>query len=70
LQQDNCTEGINMNKNEITELLKEILKKSLSFDIEKTSEYTGDMNGSGRLYEDIHTLRVMFDNDVICVVNL
>jgi hypothetical protein len=63
-------EGVTMSKDEMTELLKEILKKSLSFDVEKTSEYTGDMNGSGRLYEDIHTLRVMFDNDVIWLVNL
>lgn len=46
------------------------LKESLRIEVETTSEYTGDMDGSGRLYSDSHTINLVLDGDVISSISL
>lgn len=55
-----------MNREELIEILRE----SVRLDVETTSEYVGDMDGSGSLYKDFHTLKLVIDGEVISQVSL
>ena len=50
-----------MNKEEIFEYLKE----NLQINLKTTSEYTGGMDGSGKLYRDAHTIKLVLEGEVI-----
>lgn len=57
-----------MNTHDI-EQIKEVLKGSLSLDIETTSVYTGGLDGSA-LYKDSHTIVLKLDGEIISEVSL
>lgn len=42
-----------------------VIRTRLSIDTEKTREYAGNINGSGELYRDCITVRLLFDGEVI-----
>lgn len=43
----------------------ELLRETLSIKVNTTSEYTGGMDGSGKLYSDCHTVQLLLDGEVI-----
>jgi len=43
----------------------EYLQKNLRIEVKTESNYTGDMDGSGSLYSDSHTIELVLDGDVI-----
>lgn len=43
----------------------EIIRTRLSIDTKWTMEYMGDINGSGELYRDCKTVRLLLDGEVI-----
>lgn len=48
----------------------EFLRDSLRIEVETTREYTGDMDGSGSLYSNSHTVRLILNNEVISEASL
>jgi hypothetical protein len=50
-----------MEREEILELLRD----SLRIEVETESHYSGDMDGSGNLYRDSHTIKLILDGEVI-----
>jgi len=48
----------------------QFLRANLRIEVNKTSEYTGGMNGSGSLYSDSHTIQLVLDDEVISEVSL
>lgn len=53
-----------MTEEQETELFK-YLRDNLKLNLKPTSEYTGDMDGSGQLYRDSHTIQLVLDGEVI-----
>ena len=55
-----------MTKEELIEFIKENLelKSSTSY------EYTGEMDGSGNLYKDVHTVDLIFCGETISSIDL
>lgn len=47
------------------QMVTEYLRKNLRIDVETTSSYTGDMDGSGSLYSSSHTIKLVLDGEVI-----
>ena len=43
----------------------EYLKQNLRLNLKSTSEYTGDLDGSGYLYKDCHTIQLILEDEVI-----
>jgi len=50
------------------EEIMELLRARLSLDVVTSSEYTGDMNGSGTMYSDVKIIRLLLDGEVISEV--
>jgi hypothetical protein len=46
------------------------LKENLRLNIRTSSEYTGGMCDSGNLYEDVHTVQLILDGEIISEVTL
>ena len=49
---------------ELRKQIIQLLKESLTLEVETSSNYTGGMDG-GDLYEDQHTLKLLIDGEVI-----
>lgn len=47
------------------EEIMEILRTRLTIDVKTGSEYTGGLDGSGQLYRDSATVRLLLDGEVI-----
>lgn len=47
------------------QMVVEYLRQNLRIDVETTSSYTGDMDGSGSLYSSSHTIKLILDGEVI-----
>ena len=48
----------------------EILRTSLTLTSETSSEYTGDLDGGGSLYKDVHTVNLTLNGEIIGSVTL
>lgn len=47
-----------------------LLRESLRIEVTTERHYTGDMDGSGSLYIDSHTIRLILDGEVISEANI
>jgi hypothetical protein len=47
------------------QMVVEFLREKLRIEVETESNYTGDMDGSGSLYSNSHTIRLTLDGEVI-----
>jgi len=54
----------------LREAILQLIAETLTIDVVTRSEYIGDMDGSGSLYKDSHTLRVLLEGEVISEVYL
>lgn len=57
------------NKEEIKNLIRQIIREELTFDAKTESVYTGGLD-DGVLYRDCHTIEVIFDNEVIATFSV
>lgn len=54
-----------MSEEELKDFILQVVAEHLTIDVKTTSEYTGGLDGSGQLYQDSHTIRLMLDGEVI-----
>lgn len=54
---------------ELRQQIIKLLKESLTLEVDTNSEYTGGMNGQD-LYEEVLTLKLMIDGEVISEASL
>lgn len=54
---------------ELRQQIIELLKGSMTLEVDTSSEYTGGMDGQD-LYEDRHTLKLMIDGELIAEASL
>lgn len=54
-----------MSEEQLKEFILGVIAEHLRIDLKTTSEYTGGMDGSGQMYQDSHTIRLMLDGEVI-----
>lgn len=47
------------------QMVTDYLRESLRIEVTTERHYTGDMNGSGSLYCDSHTIKLTLDGEVI-----
>lgn len=47
------------------QMVTDYLRENLRIEVETTSNYTGDMDGSGNLYSNSHTIKLTLDGEVI-----
>ncbi len=57
------------NKEEIKNLIRQIIREELTFDAKTESVYTGGLD-DGVLYRESHTIEVIFDNEVIAAFSV
>ena len=55
---------------DLREAILQLLAETLTIEVSTKSEYTGGMDGSGYLYKDSHTLKVLLEGEVISEVYL
>lgn len=52
------------------EMVRDYLAKNLRIELQRTSNYTGGLDGSGQLYRDSHTIELTLDGQVISYIDL
>jgi len=48
----------------------QLIKENLTLDVNSTSEYVGDMGEGGNMYEERHTIEILFDGQVISSIDI
>lgn len=52
------------------QMIIEFLRENLHIDVDTTSEYTGEMSGTGEMYRQCHTIKLVLNGEVISEAGL
>jgi hypothetical protein len=58
-----------VDKEELKEMIRQIIREELTFEAKTESVYTGGFD-DGVLYKDAHTIEVIFDNQVLATFSI